>query len=101
MKIAAAYTDVTGIAGARHKAEGRKVFDNSGKLIGYVRREYRAGRVGSTRHRLDGFGYVGIDGVYKKAHTMEDLMRKMTPLRERLCTPMTVGEAAIAASTVL
>ena len=98
MKIAATYTDVTGLAGACHLSEGRKVFDDAGALIGYIRREFKLGKVGCTIGSLDGFTYIGIDGAYKRAHTMRDLLRKMAPLRERLCTPMTIGEAAALAA---
>lgn len=38
---------------------------------------------------------------YRKKDALPIFERAAAPLRERLCTPMTVGEAAIAASTVL
>ena len=51
--------------------------------------------------RLPGKSYRLHSAHDTQAEAETEATRIAAPLRERLCTPMTVGEAAIAASTVL
>jgi hypothetical protein len=51
--------------------------------------------------RLPGKPYRLHSAHATEVDAMAEFDRVATPLRERLCTPMTVGEAAVAASTVL
>ena len=85
-----------------HSKQVTKTVEANGHRFDIVRVKYWGFRCNSLSTSWE----LHKDGVLVSKHSLlreakQTLAGLTAPLRERLCTPMTVGEAALAASTVL
>lgn len=85
-----------------HSTKVTKTVEANGHRFEIVRVKYWGFRCNS----LDTSWKIYKDGVCVSHHLFmrdakEKLAQQTAPLHERLCTPMTVGEASVALATVL
>ena len=83
---------------------GQKIVRQSGRfriVRDVSRATYRAGKTLTWYVETEGEPSVmSFDTLREAREWFDELVAEITPLRERICTPMTVGEASIIASTV-
>jgi hypothetical protein len=84
-----------------HSKQVTKTVEANGHKFQIVRVKYWGWNCNSlsTRWEVHKNGEVIAHHTYLR-DAKADFVELTSPLRERLCTPMTVGEASIAASTV-